>query len=111
MTAGRMIGIVGDMIETVAMTVDLSAHPTLEEIAGVEMIVEGMIIGSVVGMIIENAGDMIIENVVGMTIESVGVMVIESVGDMKIDLMVIAKADLILPTMNRTEDPIEDLTM
>merc|ERR1712084_97623 len=73
MTAGRMIGIVGDMIETVAMTVDLSAHPTLEEIAGVEMIV------------------------VGMTIESVGVMVIESVGDMKIDLMVIAKADLILP--------------
>merc|ERR1712084_139817 len=90
MTAGRMIGIVGDMIETVAMTVDLSAHPTLEEIAGVEMIVGGMII--------ENAGDMIIENVVGMTIESVGAMVIESVGDMKIDLMVIAKADLILPT-------------
>merc|ERR1712151_732988 len=111
MTAGRMIGIVGDMIETVAMTVDLSAHPTLEEIAGVEMIVEGMIIENVVGMIIENVVGMIIENAGDMIIENAGDMIIESVGDMKIDLMVIAKADLILPTMNRTEDPIEDLTM
>merc|ERR1712232_129732 len=42
----------------------------------------------------------IVENVVGMIIENAGDMIIENVGGMKIDLMVIAKADLILPTMN-----------